>query len=181
MPLLTCRPLALAVIVSLLGCANEPTVPPSTRAFTLVGTLGVPRWNSDEVPGSTETRPGTTLPAFLVCETADGNTLTRAAAVIDRGVLTLHGDGTARLDLTSGTWWSTGGSSGASGGSISEFGRWTEENRGTIQLTGFTTARFDAPLQYTEMGAAQTVMTFECPGASAVPSLRPELVFSLTK
>ena len=143
-----------------------------------MGTLGVPRWSSDEVPGSTETRPGTTLPAFLVCETGDGNALTRAAAVIDRGVLTLHGDGTARLDLTSGTWWSTGGSSGASGGSNSEFGRWTEETRGTIELGGFATARFDTPLQYTESGAALTAMTFECPGVSTTPRLAPELIFT---
>ena len=176
MPTLHSSAAAVVLFLTLAGCAGEPTAVTTTRVFTLTGTLGVPRWNSVDVPGSTETRPGTTLPAFLVCATEDG-AQARAAAVIDRGALTLLSDGTAKLELTAGTWWSVGLSSGGSGGSITEFGRWSEATPGTIHLSGFTTAAFDAPLQYTEAGAL-TAMTFECPGVSTTPRLTSELTFN---
>ena len=169
-------PLTLSLFLA--GCAAEITTVQPDRVFTLVGTLGAPRWTSVDVPSSTETRPGTTLPAFLVCETADGDTQARAAAVVDRGTLTLRPNGTSRLELTTGTWWRTGASTGGSGGTISELGRWTELAPGTIHLSGFATAVFNAPLQYTELGGGLTAMTFACPGGSSTASLTPQLVFS---
>ncbi len=182
MPLRTLHSAFTRVVFSLIltGCASEITDVHPDRVFTLVGTLGAERWMSADVPGSTETRPGTTLPAFLVCESDDGVVGAKAAAVVDRGTLTLHGDGAARLELTAGTWWRAGTVIGGSGRTISELGRWTEPTRGTIQLSGFATVVFDTPLQYTETGGGLTAMTFQCPGGSSTASLTPELVFSLT-
>ena len=170
------NPIVLSLILA--GCTAEITAVQTDRVFTLVGTLGAERWTSADVPGSTETRPGTTLPAFLVCETEGGDSQAKSAAVIDRGTLTLHGDGTSRLELTAGTWWRTGTATGGSGGTISEFGRWTEPTPGTIHLSGFATAVFNAPLHYTEIGSGLTAMTFACPGGSSTASLTPQLVFS---
>ena len=170
------NPLVLSLILA--GCAAEPTAVRTDRVFTLVGTLGAARWTSADVPGSTETRPGTTLPAFLVCETEDGDPQMKAAAVVDRGTLTLRGDGTSELELTAGTWWKAGAVIGGSGGTISELGRWTEPTPGTITLSGFSTVAFNAPLQYTDAGGGLTAMTFECPGGSSTASVTPQLVFS---
>ena len=170
------NPLVFSLILG--GCAGEPTAVQPDRVFTLVGTLGVARWTSADVPGSTEARPGTTLPAFLVCETENADPQAKAAAVVDRATLTLRGDGTSELELTSGTWWRAGETTGGSGGTISEVGRWTEPTAGTIHLTGFSTAVFNAPLQYTDAGGGLTAMTFKCPGGSSAASLTPQLVFS---
>ena len=172
-------PLVLSLAVA--GCGDEITVRTNDRVFTLVGTLNAARWNSHEVPGSTESRPGTTLPAFLVCETAADASQAKAAAVIDRGVLTLHEGGTATLELTTGTWWKAEGATGASGGSVSEFGRWAERSPGTIDLSGFTTVLFNAPLRYTEAGSAVTPMTLDCPGLSSTRGVSPDLVFNRTR
>lgn len=168
----------LALSLTLAGCTGEITAVRPHRVFTLVGTLGAERWTSVDVPGSTVTRPGTTLPAFLVCEAEDGDTQLKAAAIVDRGTLTLQSDGTSRLELTAGTWWTDGAAAGATGGTISELGRWTEPTPGTIHLSGFATAIFNAPFQYTESGSGLTSMTFACPGRSSTESLTPELVFS---
>ena len=173
------NPLVLSLILA--GCSAEITDVQTDRVFTLVGTAGAARWTSADVPGSTETRPGTTLPAFLVCETDDGISEAKAAAVIDRGTLTLRGDGTANLELTAGTWWRAGSVSGGSSRTISESGRWTEPTPGTIHLNGFATVALNAPFQYTELGSGLTAMTFACPGGSNTVSLRPELVFSRTR
>lgn len=170
-----CIPLFLSLILA--GCAAEFTAVQTDRVFTLVGTLGAPRWTSPDVPGSTVTRPGTTLPAFLVCETGNDSQL-RAAAVIDRGTLTLRGDGTSELELGAGAWWSSDGVIGGSGSSVSEFGRWTEPTPGTIHLSGFTTVGFKGPFQYTESGSGLVAMTVPCPSVSSAVSLTPELVFS---
>ena len=169
-----CSLLALSLILA--GCASEITDVPADRVFALVGTLGAPRWTSADVPGSTETRQGTTLPAFLVCETASSDPEAKAAA-IDRGTLTLRGDGTADIELTAGTWWRNGVTSGGSGGTISESGRWTEPTPGTIHLSGFATVAFNAPFQHTELGSGLTTMVFSCPGGSSTASLAPQLVF----
>ena len=168
----------VAVVLILAACAAEITTVPTDRVFTLVGTLGAERWTSIDVPGSTEPRPGTTLPAFLVCRTSEGDSQAKAAAVVDRGILTLRGDGTSRLELTAGTWWRNGAVVGGSGGTISEFGRWSEPTPGTIHLSGFVTVAFKAPFHYTEAGSGLTSMTFSCPGGSGTESLTPELVFS---
>ena len=183
MPLPICRSALNSLVLSLIlaGCTADVTAAPTERVFSLVGTLGAARWTSVDVPGSTETRPGTTLPAFLVCETDDGDSQAKAAAVIDRGTLTLREDGSSELELTAGTWWTTGAVVGGSGRTLSEFGRWSEPTPGTIHLSGFATAVFDAPLQYTEIGSGLTTMTFECPGASSTASLTPELVFTRTR
>lgn len=173
------NPLVLSLLLA--GCAADPTAVRADRTFTLVGTLGVARWTSADVPGSTESRPGTTLPAFLVCATESADAHVKAAAVIDRAALTLHADGTARFDLTSGTWWKDGLATGGSGGTISEYGRWSEPTPGTIQLTAFATVAFSAPLRYTEAGSGLTAMTFACPGASSTATLTPELVFSIAR
>jgi hypothetical protein len=172
------KPLLFALILA--GCGGDITNVHTDRVFTLVGTLGAERWTSVEVPGSTETRPGTTLPAFLVCGMETGDSHAKAAVVVDRGTLTLHGDGTSKLELTTGTWWRVGGLMGSSGQTIAEFGRWTEPTPGTINLSGFTTIAFNAPLHYTEIGSGLTEMTFACPGASTTGSLTPQLVFSRT-
>lgn len=171
----------LVLSLILAGCAAETTAVQPDRVFTLVGTLGAARWTSPDVPGSTQTRPGTTLPAFLVCETEEGNSEVKAAAVVDRGTLTLRGDGTTRLELATGTWWRAGQVTGGSGGSISEFGRWTEPTPGRIHLNGFSTVVFNAPLQYTEAGSGLATMTFACPGVSSTASVTPELLFSRTR
>jgi hypothetical protein len=177
--LTSCRAaLALSTSLLLAGCTTETTEVQPDRVYTLVGTLGAPRWTSADVPGSTETRQGTTLPAFLVCQSEEPDSEVKAAAVVDRGTLTLRADGTAKVELTSGTWYKAGGVTGGSGGPIAEFGRWTEAQPGTIQLNGFTTIAFSAPLQVTETGSALTTMTFECPGASGIASVAPQLVFS---
>ncbi len=170
----------IPVIFSLLlaGCASDITDVQADRVFTLVGTLGAARWTSVDVPGSTETRPGTTLPAFLVCEAEDGSSQAKAAAIIDRGTLTLRADGSAHLELTAGTWWRAGTVSGSSSRTTSELGRWTESESGTIHLSGFTTVTFHAPFQYTELGSGLTAMMFDCPGGSSTASLTPQLVFS---
>ena len=172
----TFHPLILSLVLA--GCGVETTTVSTDRVFTLVGTLGAARWTSVDVPGSTESRPGTTLPAFLVCKTEEGDADVKAAAVVDRGTLTLYGDGTSRLELTAGTWWRAGVVAGGSGRAISEFGRWVEPAPGTIQLSGFPTAAFNSPLQYTEAGSGLTAMTFECPGVSSALSLTSQLVFS---
>ena len=171
------NPLVLSLILA--GCATDITAVQPDRVFTLVGTLDVARWTSIDVPGSTEIRPGTTLPAYLVCAPEEGDSQAKAAAVVDRGTLTLRGDGTSELELTAGTWWRSGAVTGGSGGSISEFGRWTEPTPGTIHLNGFATAVFSAPLRYTDTGSGLTAMTFACPGGSSTASLTPQLVFSL--
>ena len=175
----TLNPLILSLVLA--GCAAEPTALPTDRVFNLVGTLGAARWTSVDVPGSTETRPGTTLPAFFVCETSGGDAQAKAAAVIDRATLTLHADGTTRFELTSGTWWRAAATSGGSGGTISEFGRWTEPTPGTIHLSGFATVAFNAPFRYTETGSGLTAMTFACPGGSSTAVLTPELVFTTSR
>lgn len=172
---------SLASALLLAGCTAEPTEVETVRVFTLVGTLGAARWTSVDVPGSTETRPGTTLPAFLVCSTDDTSSQVKAAAVVDRATLTLHADGTSKLELTAGTWWQSGAVVGGSGGSISEFGRWTESQPGTIQLSGFSTVAFNAPFQYTEAGGGLTAITFACPGVSSAASLTPQLMFTRTQ
>ena len=172
----TLNPLLFTLMLA--GCANEITNVAPDRVFTLIGTLGAERWTSADVPGSTETRPGTTLPAFLICETETGDSQAKAAAVIDRGILTLRADGTSHLELTTGTWWRAGVVSGASGETISESGRWTEPTPGTIHISGFTTVAFRAPFRYTEIGGGLTKMTFGCPGTSVTESVTPELVFS---
>ena len=178
MPIVSTARRAVVLAFGLAACA-EPTVVQTDRVFILVGTQGAARWNSPDVPGSLKTRPGTTLPAFLVCETENAQVPTWAAAVVDRGTLRLHDDGTSRLELTAGTWWKTHATNGGSGGPISEYGRWTELTRGTIHLSGFTTIAFDAPLQYTELGNGLTSMTFECPGVSSATTLTSELIFRL--
>jgi hypothetical protein len=172
--------LLLALSFLLTGCAAESTSVPADRVFDLIGTQGHARWTTADVPGSTETRPGMTLPAFLVCGDDAAASGSRAAVVVDRGTLVLRANGTAELELTAGTWWQAGPVSGGTSGTIREFGRWTEPTAGTVQLSGFTTARFDAPLQHTELGSGLAAMSFACPSASGAVGVTPELVFSLS-
>ncbi len=166
--------------LAVVGCDTASTAVETPRSFVAIGATNATYWADTSVPGSLETREGTRLPMYFVCE-VPGEASARAAAVLTEAAIALYDNGSAQLNVTVGTWMRREGTVASTGGTISRQGNWSEDEAGHVTLSGFNLPGLGNELQYTELGNAQLSLAMSCPSGTATASVTPTLTLSRTQ